>query len=54
MDQKFALLVETLATKLGALLAMEPLRHGAIPRSLPMNGVYLFSLEANICMNICM
>jgi hypothetical protein len=43
MDQKFARLIETLAPKLDELLAMEPLRHGRIPMTLPTRGVYLFS-----------
>jgi hypothetical protein len=43
MDPKFAELVETLAPKLEELLAMKPLRHGNIPMTLPMKGVYLFS-----------
>ena len=45
MDPKFAALVETLAPKLQALLDMKPLRHGAIPKTLPERGVYLFSLD---------
>lgn len=43
MDSEFAKLVETLAPKLDELLAMKPLRHGSIPMTLPMKGVYLFS-----------
>jgi hypothetical protein len=43
MDSKFAKLVETLAPKLDELLAMKPMRHGNIPMTLPMKGVYLFS-----------
>jgi hypothetical protein len=45
MDPKFAALVEKLAPKLQALLDMKPLRHGAIPKTLPESGVYLFSLD---------
>lgn len=44
MDAKFASLVETLAPKLSELLAMKPVRYGAIPKSLPTRGVYLFSV----------
>ena len=43
MDPKCAKLIETLPPKLDALLAMKPLRHGSIPMSLLMKGVYLFS-----------
>jgi hypothetical protein len=43
MDSNFAKLVETLAPKLDELLTMKPLRHGSIPMTLPMKGVYLFS-----------
>jgi hypothetical protein len=43
MDSKFADLVETLAPKLGELLAMNPLRHGQLPMNMPKSGVYLFS-----------
>ena len=43
MDPKFAKLVQTLAPKLDELLAMVPRRHGNIPMTLPMKGVYLFS-----------
>jgi hypothetical protein len=45
MDPDFAILVETLAPKLDELLAMEPVRHGSIPVTLPMRGVYLFSKD---------
>src|SRR5437016_5667960 len=43
MDPNFAKLVETLAPKLDELLAMRPVRHGGVPMTLPMKGVYLFS-----------
>jgi hypothetical protein len=43
MDRRFAALVETLAPKLTQLLAMQPLANGALPRSMPECGVYLFS-----------
>jgi hypothetical protein len=43
MDSKFAKLVDSLAPKLKELLAMKPVRYGAIPMTLPMKGVYLFS-----------
>jgi hypothetical protein len=44
MDPKFAKLVEALAPKLDDLLSMKPVRHGAVPKTLPMRGVYLFSI----------
>jgi hypothetical protein len=43
MDSKFAALVETLAPKLDRLLAIPPLRHGALPRDMLASGVYLFT-----------
>jgi len=43
MDPKFARLVEDLAPKLARLIAMPPLRYGALPRTTPKSGVYLFS-----------
>lgn len=43
MDPKFAALVETLAPKLQALVAMKPLRYGQLPMNMPAKGVYLFS-----------
>ena len=43
MDPKFATLVETLAPKLEQLLAMAPLGYGALPRDMPLSGVYLFT-----------
>lgn len=43
MDQKFRILVETLAPKLECLLAMPPLAYGQLPRTMPKSGVYLFS-----------
>jgi hypothetical protein len=43
MDPKFAKLVDSLAPKLKELLAMKPVRYRAIPMTLPMKGVYLFS-----------
>jgi hypothetical protein len=43
VDSKFSALVETLAPKLDRLLAMPPLRHGALPRNMPASGVYLFT-----------
>jgi hypothetical protein len=43
MDVRFATLVETLAPKLDALLAMQPLRYGHLPKAMAQSGVYLFS-----------
>jgi len=43
MDPKFAALVEALAPKLERLLAMQPVRLGALPRDMPCSGVYLFT-----------
>jgi hypothetical protein len=43
MDQKFGVLVETLAPKLERLLAMQPLARGALAREMPKSGVYLFT-----------
>ena len=43
MDPKFAALVEILAPKLERLLEMPPLRYGALPRDMPVSGIYLFS-----------
>jgi hypothetical protein len=43
MDQRFASLVETLAPKLEELRGMEPLRYGALPRTMTLSGVCLFS-----------
>jgi hypothetical protein len=43
MDPKFKTLVEALAPKLECLLAMPPLRYGALPRDMPRSGVYLFT-----------
>ena len=43
MDPKFAKLVETLAAKFDQMLAMTPVRHGSVLKTLPTKGVYLFS-----------
>jgi len=43
MDPKFATLAEALAPKLECLLAMPPLRYGALPCDMPLSGVYLFT-----------
>jgi hypothetical protein len=43
VDPKFAALVETLASKLEALLAMPPLGYGTLSRDMPQSGVYLFT-----------
>jgi hypothetical protein len=46
VDPKFATMVESMAPKLECLLAMPPLRYGALPREMPASGVYLFT-ESN-------
>lgn len=43
MDPKFAILVEALAPKLDALLAMPPLQNGDLPKNMLTSGVYLFT-----------
>jgi hypothetical protein len=43
MDKKFAALVDTLAPKLDQLLMMPPFHSGALPRNMPVSGIYLFS-----------
>jgi hypothetical protein len=43
MDEKFASLVETLAPKLAALLAMPPFKYGELRPDMPACGVYLFT-----------
>ncbi|MFL9499475.1 hypothetical protein KQX63_19540 [Rhodopseudomonas palustris] len=43
MDEHFSKLVETLAPKLAALLAMTPITDGRLPRDMPSSGIYLFS-----------
>ena len=43
MDSKFAALVEHLAPKLAQLLAMPALSNGALPRTMPRSGIYLFT-----------
>ncbi|SHK53744.1 hypothetical protein SAMN05444159_3517 [Bradyrhizobium lablabi] len=43
MDPKFARFVESLAPKLADLLVRPPVKAGALPRDMPMSGVYLFS-----------
>jgi hypothetical protein len=43
VDSKFSALVDALAPKLDRLLAMPPLRYGALPRDMPASGVYLFT-----------
>lgn len=40
MDPEFAKITGRLQSKLDELLAMEPLRHGRIPKTLPERGVY--------------
>jgi hypothetical protein len=44
MDLRFAGLVETLAPKLDALLAMPPLRYGELLMDMPKAGISLFSI----------
>lgn len=43
MNQKFQLLVESLEPKFQALVSMEPVRFGSMPRLMPERGIYLFS-----------
>lgn len=43
MDQKFAAAIEALHESFERLRAMPPLTAGALPRTLPKAGVYLFS-----------
>lgn len=43
MDERFRLLIESLHPSLEALLEMKPVRYGSLPRSIPSQGVYLFS-----------
>jgi len=43
MDPKFAKLIDTLEEKRVALLGMDAVHYGALPRAMPVRGVYLFS-----------
>jgi hypothetical protein len=43
MDPKFRALVESLEPRYLALLAMEPVRFGSLPPTMPERGIYLFS-----------
>jgi len=43
MDSKFAALVEHLAPKLARLLARPAVSNGALPRTMPRSGIYLFT-----------
>lgn len=43
MDPKFRALVESLEPKYLTLLAMEPVRFGSLPPTMPERGIYLFS-----------
>ena len=43
MDARFANLVEALAPKFERLLAVSPIKYGALPRDMPLSGIYLFS-----------
>ena len=43
MDTGFAELVHSLEPKYQALVTMPPVKYGALPRNLPIRGIYLFS-----------
>ena len=43
MNQKFRDLVASLEPKYRALLEMEPVRFGSLPKEIPERGIYLFS-----------
>ena len=43
MDSEFMKLVEALEPKYMALIAMDPVKYSALPRPLPLRGIYLFS-----------
>lgn len=43
MNHKFRDLVETLEPKYQALVSMDPVRFGSLPRLMPERGIYLFS-----------
>ena len=43
MNQKFRDLVASLEPKYRALLEMEPVRFGSLPKEIPERGIYVFS-----------
>ena len=43
MNQKFRDLLESLEPKYQALVAMQPIRFGSLPKVMPERGIYLFS-----------
>ena len=43
MNSKFLELVDSLEPKYLALLSMPPVRFGALPKEIPLRGIYLFS-----------
>ncbi len=47
MDQAFMRLLEALEPKYKELIAMVPVRYYALPRPIPIRGIYLFSEGAN-------
>jgi hypothetical protein len=47
MDARFRSLVESLEPQYQKLVAMPPVRFGALPRSIPERGIYLFSEGAS-------
>jgi predicted GIY-YIG superfamily endonuclease len=47
MDPEFKNLVESLEPKYRALVGMAPVKYGALPREIPIRGIYLFSEENN-------
>lgn len=47
MDPEFKNLVESLEPKYRTLVGMAPVKYGALPREIPIRGIYLFSEENN-------
>lgn len=47
MDPEFKSLVESLEPKYRTLVGMTPVKYGALPREIPIRGIYLFSEENN-------
>lgn len=43
MNRAFAALVESLEPKYQSLVTMRPVKYGALPREMPVRGIYLFS-----------
>lgn len=43
MNERFLALVESIEPKFNQLLAMVPVRYGALPKQLPKRAIYLFS-----------